>query len=151
MAGAPITWRSGDRLQQQQQAQALPPPLAVTFAPTQVFPPNTPHRPHRPTNHVWVAGVASLADEGEVLRCCKEGNIPAPEHLLKVVSIMRGGTHVGAGVCIRVCVVCFVLHRDELFLNACRSCAPRHVCVRCPAAVPACCWSFATRRWQRQQ
>lgn len=38
----------------------------------------------RPPNHVWIPGVGSAADEGEVLRCCKEGDIPLPEHLLKV-------------------------------------------------------------------
>ena len=35
-------------------------------------------------NHVWMAGVGSAADEAEVLRCCREGAIPPPEHLLKV-------------------------------------------------------------------
>ena len=38
----------------------------------------------RPPNHVWIPGVGSAADEGDVLRCCKEGDIPPPEHLLKV-------------------------------------------------------------------
>lgn len=37
-------------------------------------------------NHVWMAGVGSAADEAEVLRCCREGAIPPPEHLLKVGS-----------------------------------------------------------------
>lgn len=44
----------------------------------------------RPSNHVWVAGVGSAADEAEVLRCCKEGAIPAPEHLLKVGATIEG-------------------------------------------------------------
>ncbi|KAL4440580.1 hypothetical protein ABPG75_003581 [Micractinium tetrahymenae] len=59
-------------------------PLQLTFVGAEVYPPNTPQRPQRPPNHVWVAGVGSAADEAEVLRCCREGGIPAPEHLLKV-------------------------------------------------------------------
>lgn len=60
------------------------------------LPPCAPLAPHLPlialrliavqprANHVWMAGVGSAADEAEVLRCCREGAIPPPEHLLKV-------------------------------------------------------------------
>jgi hypothetical protein len=37
------------------------------YAPTALRPP-----PRPPCTHVWVAGVANMADEGEVMRCCKD-------------------------------------------------------------------------------
>ncbi len=46
--------------------------------------PHASHPMQPRANHVWMAGVGSAADEAEVLRCCREGAIPPPEHLLKV-------------------------------------------------------------------
>ncbi|KAI7837421.1 hypothetical protein COHA_008788, partial [Chlorella ohadii] len=59
-------------------------PLQLTFVAQPVYPPGAPQRPQPRANHVWMAGVGSAADEAEVLRCCREGAIPPPEHLLKV-------------------------------------------------------------------
>ncbi|PSC71891.1 proline-glutamic acid-and leucine-rich 1 [Micractinium conductrix] len=58
-------------------------PLQLTFVGSEGAP-GAPQRPQRPPTHVWVAGVGSQADEAEVLRCCREGDVPPPEHLLRV-------------------------------------------------------------------
>ncbi len=52
-------------------------PLAARFCSSLAFVPLPagsvrPPPPQAPCTHAWVAGVATIADEGDVLRCCKD-------------------------------------------------------------------------------